>query len=79
MKLNVKNIDKFMDVVHNCQGDVFLTDSTGGKDFSLNLKSELSLYIGVSKLLSEHGDWLEIYADNYEDEMKLIKFMTENC
>lgn len=78
MKLNVQNVNKFMQVIHECKDNVYLRDCEGGNNLNLNLKSELSLYIGISKLLEEHGDWLEIYADNKEDERQLMKFMWQN-
>ena len=83
MKLNSNNIDKFMQVIDSCQGPVYLTDWRVDKNdepnFKLNLKSKISMFVGVSKLLGEYGDWFEIYATNREDEAKIMKFlMKEN-
>lgn len=77
MKLNVNDINKFMEVIHNCKGDVFLTDHMGGKEFKLNLKSELSLYMGIGKLLDDCGDWLELYVTDKSDESRLMQFIIE--
>ena len=81
MRLNSNNIDKFMKVVNSCQGPVYLTDWRVDKNdepnFKLNLKSEISMFIGVSKLLGEYGDWFEIYAPKREDEAKIMQFMME--
>lgn len=81
MKLNVNNVDKFMEVIKACQGPVYLTDWRVDKNdepnLKLNLKSELSMYLGITKLLSEHGDWFEIYANRREDEAKIMQFMME--
>lgn len=82
MKLNPNNVDKFMEVVKDCKGPVYLTDwqvdENGNYNLQLNLKSTLSMYVGIGKLLEEHGDWFEIHANNREDEAKLIEFMKEN-
>lgn len=81
MKLNSNNVDKFMKVVDSCQGPVYLTDWRVDKNdepnFKLNLKSKISMFIGVSKLLGEYGDWFEIYATNKQDEAKIMKFLME--
>ena len=51
--------------IHTPQGDVF------------NLKSALSEYIAIGRLLDEHGDELELFADLREDETRLIRFLSE--
>ena len=75
MKLKATDVERFMEVVHSCKGDVILQDHMGGQNFRLNLKSDLSLYVGIGKLLGEYGDWLELFADNQEDEQKLMAFI----
>ena len=79
MKLNVKDVEKFMEVVHSCEGPVWLTDwrvdENGDYNFYLNLKSEISLYLGVAKLLGTQGSWFELHAQKREDEARLIEFM----
>ena len=79
MHLNVKDAEKFMDVVRSCNGPVWLTDwkvdENGDYNFYLNLKSEISLYMGVAKLLGTMGDWWELHVSNREDEARLIEFM----
>ena len=77
MKLKVSDTKKFMEVIQSCEGNVYLTDYTGGDEFKLNIKSELSMYVGVGKLLDKYGDWFEIYAMNKEDEAKIMEFMKE--
>lgn len=81
MKLNVNNVDKFMEIIKSCQGPVYLTDwrvdENDEPNLKLNLKSELSMFLGITKLLSEHGDWFEIYANRREDEAKIMQFMME--
>ena len=79
MKLNVKDVEKFMEVVHSCEGPVWLTDwrvdDEGEYNLRLNLKSEISLYLGVAKLLGTMGDWFEIHVSSHNDEAKLMEFM----
>ena len=65
MKLkNIKEVEQFRKVVHECEGDVYL-------------KSALSEYIALGQLLGEQGDNLELFADKHEDEARLISFLTE--
>lgn len=81
MKLNVNNVDKFMEVVQSCEGTVYLTDwrvdENDEPNLKLNLKSTISMYLGIANLLREHGDWFEIYANRREDEAKIMQFMME--
>lgn len=82
MKLKVNDVDKFMEVVKSCHGPVYLTDwevdEEGRYNLYLNLKSTLSMYMGIAQLLGDHGDWFEIHASNHEDEALLMEFMKEN-
>lgn len=75
MKLvNIKEVEQFRKVVHECEGDVYLK-STEGDVF--NLKSAMSEYIALGRLLSEQGDSLELFADRREDEGRLLHFLGE--
>lgn len=75
MKLvNIKEVEQFRKVVHECEGDVYLK-STEGDVF--NLKSAMSEYIALGRLLSEQGDSLELFADRREDEARLLNFLGE--
>ena len=42
-----------------------------------NLKSSMSQYIAVGRLIEESGDSLELFADSKEDEARLLKFLYE--
>ena len=80
MRLNtIEDAEKFMEVIKSCKGPVYLTDwetdENGEYNFKLNLKSGLSLYFGISKLLEEHGDWFEIHTNDREDEVLLMDFI----
>lgn len=75
MKLsNIKDVQKFIDVVNSCEDIVYLKSLEGD---IFNLKSSLSQYIAIGRLLEESGDTLELFADNREDEARLLKFLGE--
>lgn len=81
MKLKKTDANKFMEVVESCRGPVYLTDwgvnNDGEPNLKLNLKSTISLHLGIVNLLTEHGDWFEIHAVNKEDEAKIMEFIIE--
>ena len=73
MKLkNIKEVEEFRKVIHSCAGDVYLKSQDGDV---FNLKSALSEYIALGRLLGEAGDSLELFATNREDEAKLLQFV----
>ena len=75
MKLkNIKEVEAFRNAVNACTGDVYLK-SVDGDVF--NLKSALSEYIALGRLLSEQGDSLELFATKREDEAQLLNFVEE--
>lgn len=75
MKLmNVKNVDKFFEVVDSCKGKVELVTAEGDR---LNLKSKLSQYVSMAKLFNDPTiPEMEVVAYEPEDTKKLIDFMT---
>ncbi len=70
---NIKNIEKFFQVVDACKGKVELVTGEGDR---LNLKSKLSQYVSLANIFS-NGEIpeLEIVAYEREDIDKLIEFM----
>ena len=64
---NIKDIDKFFEVVDSCKGRVELVTGEGDR---LNLKSKLSQYVSLAKIPE-----LEIVAYEKEDIDKLLSFM----
>ena len=75
MKLtNVKDVQKFIDTVNSCEHDVYLKSLEGDV---FNLKSSLSQYIAVGRLLEESGDTLELFAQTREDEARLMEMLGE--
>lgn len=76
MKLtNITLVHRFLAAVGSCQGDVWL-ESTAGDKF--NLKSPFSQYIAIGELLSSHGDELELFCSNSNDEKNFYKFFDKN-
>ena len=75
MKLiNIQEVEEFRKAVHQCEGNVYLKSPEGDV---LNLKSSLSEYIALGRLLGEAGDSLELFASRREDEARLIAFLNE--
>ncbi len=75
MKLkNVKDVQTFMNAINSCQSDVFLKSQQGDV---FNLKSSLSQYIAIGRLIEESGDDLELFAQTREDEALLLKMVAE--
>ena len=73
---NIKNIDKFFQVVDKCKGKVELVTGEGDR---LNLKSKLSQYVSMANIFS-NGEIpeLEIIAYEPEDIGKLVNYMMES-
>ena len=75
MKLtNVKDVKAFIETVNACKNDVYLKSPEGDV---FNLKSSLSQYIAIGRLIEESGENLELFANNREDEQLLLQ-MLEN-
>lgn len=73
---NIKNIEKFFEVIDSCSGKVELVTGEGDR---LNLKSKLSQYVSMANIFS-NGEIpeLELIAYEPEDIGKLVNFMMEN-
>lgn len=71
---NIKNVEKFFEVVDSCEGKVELV----GEDIRLNLKSKLAQYFSIAKIFSD-GEIpeLEVIAYNQEDVGKLMAYMID--
>lgn len=72
---NIKNIEKFFQVIDSCAGKVELVTGEGDR---LNLKSKLSQYVSMANIFS-NGEIpeLEILAYEPEDIGKLVNFMMD--
>lgn len=69
---NISEVETFRQVIKECTGDVYLKSVEGDV---FNLKSAMSEYIALGRLLGEHGDELELFASNREDEALLLSFV----
>ena len=73
MKLsNITDVQKFTAAVNACEGGVYLKSVEGDV---FNLKSSLSQYIAIGRLLEESGDSLELFAQTREDEAILLSMI----
>ena len=61
-------------MIHECEGNVLLKSQEGDV---FNLKSAMSEYVALGRLLSEQGDSLELFASNREDEGLLLSFLAK--
>lgn len=75
MKLrNIKEVEMLMQTVDSCDGDVWVESIYGDR---YNLKSKLSQYVAIGKILSESGDELELYCQLKSDESKFFDLFTK--
>lgn len=73
--LNEVELNSFLEAVNGAKGNVFLKSKEGD---CFNLKSTLACYVAIAELLGEHGDELELFCDNRNDEQLFFKFFREN-
>ena len=75
MKLtNIKDVQKFIAAVNDCESDVYLKSAEGDV---FNLKSSLSQYIAIGRLIEDAGESLELFAQTREDEARLLNLLHE--
>ena len=67
---SIKDVGTFLKVVNECEGEVY-----GDK---YNLKSTLTQYVAVAALVGEHGDELELWCSNKNDEKKFLQMFNEH-
>lgn len=72
MLKNMNNVNALMTAVANCTDSVLLKSADGREEY--NLKSALSLMIGIGRLCGEHGDEYEVFCTNRADEGNLLSF-----
>ena len=70
---NIRDIDRFFEVVDSCKGRVELVTGEGDR---LSLKSKLCQYVSLANIFS-NGEIpeLEIIASEKEDVDRLLNFM----
>ena len=70
---NIKDVDKFFQVIDSCKGRVELVTGEGDR---LNLKSKLSQYVSLANIFSNGGiPELELVAHEKKDVDRLMNFM----
>lgn len=74
MRINgMKDVEGFIKVIDSCKGKVELVTAEGDR---LNLKSKLSQYVSLEKILSDDSlKELEVIASEPEDGNKIISFL----
>ena len=75
---HIKDVDRFFQVVDECEGKVELVTSEGDR---LNLKSKLSQFISLTNIFDPNGEVkheipeIELVAYDPTDVEKLINYM----
>jgi hypothetical protein len=73
---NIKDVNKFLEVVLDCKGKVEIVTPEGD---NLNLKSKLRQYVALSEMFSEAKiDDIEIVVHEPEDEELLLEYLVES-
>ena len=76
MKLRNKiEVVDFLATVNRAKDNVYLQSPNGD---CYNLKSVLSQYIAMGALLSAHGDELELFCDDKDDEKLFFSFFRKH-
>lgn len=72
---NIDDVEKFLETIKKCKGSVELVSNQGDR---LNLKSELTKYLAISKLFNDDTfiNEMELVASDPEDVSMLINYMT---
>ena len=68
---NISEVQAFQEAINLCKGEVWLQSIYGDR---FNLKSVLSGYIAIGRLLSEEGENLELFCQNRSDERHFYNF-----
>ena len=75
MLSNIKSVNALQAAVASCQDSVILKSADGREEY--NLKSALSLLMGIGCLCGERGDEYEVFCTNRSDEDYMLKFFRE--
>lgn len=75
MLKNMNDVNALMTAVASCTDSVLLKSADGREEY--NLKSALSLLIGIGHLCGEHGDEYEVFCTNRADEGYLLNFFRQ--
>ncbi|MDE7333026.1 MAG: polya polymerase [Lachnospiraceae bacterium] len=71
---NVNDVEKFLDTIKQCKGSVELVSQQGDR---LNLKSELTKYLAITKLFNDDTfiNEMELIASDPDDVKLLVDYM----
>lgn len=71
---NVNDVQKFLDTIKQCKGSVELVSQQGDR---LNLKSELTKYLAITKLFNDDSfiNEMELIASDPDDVKLLVDYM----
>lgn len=71
---NIDDVEKFLDTIKKCKGSVELVSKQGDR---LNLKSELTKYLAISKLFNDNTfiNEMELIASDPDDVKLLMDYM----
>lgn len=71
---NITDAEKFLDTIRQCKGSVELISKQGDR---LNLKSELTKYLALSKLFNDNAfiNEMELIASDPDDVKLLVDYM----
>ena len=72
---NLKDIEALQKAIDECKSDVLLKSCDGKETFKM--KSILSRYIAIGRLVQDHGDSYEFFCTDKNDEPKLLSFFHE--
>ncbi len=73
---NMESPEKFLEIIKQCKGTVELISKQGDR---LNLKSELTKYLAVSRLFADQTliNDMELIASDPDDVKFLLEYMME--
>jgi selenophosphate synthetase-related protein len=71
---NEKEVAALKDAVSRCTKSVWLESCQGER---IDMKNELSQYLGIAKLLQDENEELELFASAREDQGILMDFISQ--
>ncbi len=71
---NIEDVEKFLEIIKGCKGSVELVSKEGDR---LNLKSELTKYVAITKLFNDNSyiNEMELIASDVDDIKTLMDYM----
>ena len=71
----INEVESFLEICKKATGNVYVVSSYGDR---YNLKSTLSQYVAIGKLIDENYESLELFCDNKDDEPLFFEFFNNN-